>query len=440
MALGLPRWLRSTTVGLALFACGAEQHAPRNTPLAFIVPEHETNEAADPELDAALGQVARARGLEFRRRPLLGRVSRATLVRHALAWLDTQTPEPTRRAEAALLTALELVPADFSWHTALAGELEARLSAFYDSQLGKIWLDESLPTGTRRRVLAHELVHVLADQHHGLGRRLAAASSSADARAALLAVAEGDAEVLVQELEAAGLVAPRSAGADAPGPPSVLERSQAAAYADGYALVRRVFDSGGWTHVDALYAAPPASTHALSNPDFPGAPEVLPGLTRTPRRAPAAEGWSLVADETLGERAWRVILEEWAPATRAFEIARRWQDDRLTCFERGPRRALVWEVRADAPAMSAAEAVLREGMHLPPPSTASRRASGTSCRAHRDGGVVGLWRRGRSLFIAASSDVPARDGCGSLTRWVEQLEADDDGAADPGLQRLTGPV
>jgi hypothetical protein len=434
-------WLR-VPVGLALLACSAERHPPPNRPLAFVVPEPDTSEPADPELDAALARVARARGLEFRRRPLLARVPRSVLVQHALAWLDTRTPEPTRRAEAALLAALELVPAGFSWHEALGAALTARLSAFYDSQSGQIWLDGALPAGERRRVLAHELVHVLGDQHFGLGVSLAAASSSADARSALLAVAEGDAVVLVQELEAAGLVAPEPSRADAPGAelPGAIERSLAATYVDGQAVVRRVFDTGGWADVNALYAAPPATTHALSSPDFPRTDAALPAPASTPRRivAPPGDGWSLVADDTFGERAFRVILEEWTPATRAFELARHWSSDRLVCFERGGQRALVWEVHTDAETAIAAEAVLREGLRLPP-SPPSRRASTTSCRAHRDGGVVGLSRRGQNLLIVAARDVPARDGCASLESWVEQLEVGEHAAVDPGPRRLTGP-
>lgn len=384
---------------------------------------------AEPELEVALARVARVRGREFLRRPLLVRVPRAELVQHALAWLHESTPERTRRAEAALLRALELVPADFGWDGALRVVLAARLSAFYDSRRGTIWLDDALAAASRRRVLAHELVHVLADQHHALGARLASPTASADARAALLAVAEGDAEVLVQELEAAGLLAPDDASTGAPGVelPGVIERSLAAAYVDGHALVRRVYEAGGWAEVDALYAAPPPSTHALGASGVSYARSAPPASDRPPppALAPAGDGWSRAFDETLGERAWRVILEEWTGAPRAFEVASGWRSDRLLGFEQSPRRALMWEIHADDATASAAESVLRGGLRLPAPSTASRRASTGSCRAHRDGGALGLWRRGRRLLIGAWSDVPARVGCASLTEWIERLAATD---------------
>jgi hypothetical protein len=417
---------------LALSGCASAPRETRATPLAFVTPGVDPGSAQasalpvapelDRDLDAVLARVARVRGLELRERPGLRAVSRAELVQAALGWLDSRTPEPTRRAEAAWLTALELVPADFSWRVALGALLEGRLQAFYDSDGKQVWLDAALPTSLRRRVLAHELVHVLADQHYALGARLADAGTSSDARSALSAISEGDADVLVRELEALGSLPPdRNTGPselDTSLVPRVIERSLAAAYVDGQAVVQRIFDAGGWDDVNRLYAAPPTSTRALLAPDFPRArpeaepPSLLPA-------APPAEGWSLAASETLGAQALRVVLEEWAPAA-AFELAQAWQLDRLSLFERGRARALLWEIHAD-PARAAAMAnLLLTGLSLGEPSTTPGRASAPSCRAHRDAGVVGLWRRGHSLRFGALSDVSHHDGCRRLARWLER--------------------
>lgn len=383
-------------------------------------------------LESLLAVVTRTRGLPLEQPPPLVAVPRAELVEHALAWLDAHTPEPTRRAEQALLTALELVPAGFDWRAALSQTLRLRLLAFYDSDSGTIWLDAGLAPAARRRTLAHELVHALADRHYALGARLGA--GEADARAALLSIAEGDATLLVERLDAAGLL-PRDAAAPelASGVlPGVLERSLLATYVDGLAVVRRVFEGGGWADVNALYAAPPASTHALL--DFPHT--ASPTRTLEPFEPPPGTGW-LASGATFGEQALRVILEEWLSPQRAFELARGWQGDRLSLFERGAQRALVWEIRATDDVAQAAEDVLREGLGLA--RAASRRASATSCRAHQGGGVVGLWRRGQSLLIGAWGDVPARDACALLADWMNPPGGDAAEATDPGPRRLIGP-
>lgn len=421
-------------------ACGAELREARPAPLVFPTPEPEAAASRERErelaneLENVLALVTRTRGLPLEQPPQRVAVPRTELVEHALAWLDAHTPEPTRRAEQALLTALELVPAGFDWRAALRQTLALRLLAFYDSDSGTIWLDAGLAPAARRRTLAHELVHALADRHYALGARLAA--GEADARAALLSIAEGDATLLVERLDAAGLL-PRDAAAPelATGVlPGVLERSLLATYVDGLAVVRRVFEGGGWADVNALYAAPPPSTHALLAPDFPHAASPTPTLE--PFGPPPGTGW-LASGATFGEQALRVILEEWLSPQRAFELARGWQGDRLSLFERGAQRALVWEIRAAGDAAQAAEDVLREGLGLA--RAASRRASATACRAHQGGGVVGLSRRGQSLLIGAWSDVPARDACALLADWMNPPGGDGAEAIDPGPRRLIGP-
>jgi hypothetical protein len=197
----------------------------------------------------------------------------------------------------------------------------------------------------------------------------------------------------------------------------------AAAYVDGQAVVRRVFETGGWASVNALYTEPPPSTHALLAPDFPRAPGTPPRPPAAPSAPalPPADDWSLAANEVLGEQALRTILEEWAPSARAFELAQGWQYDRLSLFERGQERALLWEISTDVTRAEAAAEVLRAELRLPTPSAASGRASTPACRAHRDGGVVGLWRRGQILLLGALGDVPRRVGCAALVGWAKRL-------------------
>jgi hypothetical protein len=484
---------------------------PSTRPRADSQSSRDALAAAD--LDSLLELVARRRGLAFRERPELDAVPRGELVERGLRWIETQTPREQRAAETELLVRLELVPADFAWQAALRALLARQLKAFYDPSTRRIVMDRALPAGVRRRVLAHELVHALVDQHFEIGARLAA-PGSADRRAALLTLAEGDAEMLVEQLggaepDGAALGDELAVGGDAlresetalpesgtasleeepdgepsrpgepaspdgePGLPGVLARSLSAAYVDGRGVVQRLLHRGGFAAVDALYRKPPAGTYQLlaahfplvvpdavpalldptpPNPSLPGT--TLPGSTLPGSTLPGSTrpdpGWALRHSDVLGAQTWRTVLEEWLPPERAAELARGWDGDRLGWFERAGQRLLVWEVRSDAEhAAPLAQAVSR-ALGLATAERDSRsdarrdrptaRATGFSCRAQRDGGVMGRWIHGRSLILAALSGAARSAQCDLLAAWTIPAPRRQKPSRDLGPHRLIGPT
>jgi hypothetical protein len=388
-------------------------------------------------LDPVLEVVARRRGLAIRERPELDAVSRVELVERAWHWIETQSSVEQRAAEAELLVRLELVPADIAWEPALRAALTSRLKGFYDPSTRRIVIDRQLPAGERWRVLAHELVHALADQHHALGARLMASGSS-DRKAALLMLAEGDAESLVAELAQPELGA--TAESDDAELPGVLARSLSAAYVDGVAALQRVVERGGFAAVDALYRQPLDGTHQLLAPGFPlalpAAVAALPGVT------PPEPGWRLRHADVLGAQTWRTVLEEWLPSARAAELARGWDGDRLEVFERPGQRLLVWQVRSQAELAAAVMQAVSQGLRLEPPEPADRtpRATGLSCRAQRDGAVMGRWAQGRRLVIAALTDAAQTVQCESLAAWTIPATRRQTRRRDLGPPRLIGPT
>lgn len=366
-------------------------------------------------------RVARRRGLALRDRPSVERVSRSVLVERAVGLLNAGSPTPSQRAEAALLGALELVPPGFSWPEAQRALFAERLDALYDPRARRILVDRALPPQERTRAIAHELVHALADQHHALGARLLdERATTADARALLLALAEGEAAALVEQLWGSEPFADRlpqalSARAGAAATPAILVSGLAATYADGLALVRRALAVGGWAAVDALYRDPPGDSRALLGVAAPGAARRL-----APPPAPGPHH-RLVFSDVLGAQRWRLVLEQWQGAQTARQLARAWRGDRLSVFEDGAMRALCWEIAADLPSTRRAAQAVSAGLAL----AASTDLAGLACRAHRDSGVVGAWRgRGRlvlaALVPAAAAD-PERASCAALARWLGAL-------------------
>lgn len=374
----------------------------------------------DKELAPLMELVARRRGLAFLEPPELEPLSRAELVRRALRWIDAQTPPALRGADAELLLRLELVPRGFSRAAALAELLARRLQAFYDPASRRILIDRALPLGARRRVLAHELVHALVDQRHALGAQLSG-PGSADRRAALLTLAEGDADAVVTQLwgtvpEAPGL-ADAAWSETEPALPEVLTRALSAPYADGQRVVRRLLEAGGFAAVDALYRDPPDGTHQLLDPEFPASLATSP--PELPAPTPPDPSWTLAFSDVLGEQTWRTVLEQWLPPERAAELAGGWRGDRLAAFQRGTRRVLVWEVRSDAErATPVAQAVSHALSVSPARGHHTPRASALSCRPHRDAGVVGQWRHECSLFLVSLLDAAQTVQCAQLVPWT----------------------
>ena len=390
-----------------------------------------------------MSRVARARQLERQQPPALVSVPREVLVERALALVAAQESPGSLDAEARRLWALELVPAEFAWQTALRRAFEAGLWAFYDAARAEIVIDAQLVGSARQRVLAHELAHALVDRHFGLTARLADPHATSDARAALHLLAEGDALAVVDEIWPGEPGEP-----DEPGEPSVSETSSAsldaalpelppvaqrelgAAYVDGSAVVQRLRASEGWGAIDAAYRAPPSSTHALLAP-APTTPTWV-GMGELPE-----PGWRLVFDDVLGEQALRITLEEWLPATQATDVAADWNGDRLTALERdGSERALLWELRWRSGRGENAAATLRQALHLPP---FALEHGAVMCRPHRDAGVLGQWSHDDRLWLVHLTGVPARGGCERLERWSRAVLEDAAGGADPGPRRLIGP-
>jgi hypothetical protein len=372
--------------------------------------------------EALFRRVARARGLDARRVPKVDDVARAELVARALEQVRRHTSERSRDAEARLWTCLELLPPELDWDTALRTALEQHLDGFYDPDRQSVVIDRALTARARRRVLAHELVHALTDQHFALAAHLADDGDSADGRAALLSLAEGDAETLVGTLSEGGsendapssidgidgsIAAPSVAVTELP---EVVTRALAAAYLDGAAAVRRHLDAGGWSAVDALYRNPPSSTHELLH-DQPS-PKVSLASPTLPAELTAT------FTDTLGEQTWRTVLETWLPLDAAADIASAWRADRLTLLDGPDARALVWEIRADIPHAIEAIAAARSALRLTPSPGDTRRATDFACRAHRDGGALGQWRQGPSSFFAwlSSRSEPVR--CNTLRAWA----------------------
>ena len=256
---------------------------------------------------------------------------------------------------------------------------------------GEIVLVADDPDGVRvdRRVLVHELVHALQDQHFGLSRE----GERLDEQRAELGLIEGEAEYLPERYdERCGEewecleTPPRVVGEPTDRGFNVgLFLSIYAPYSEGPAFVSHLEETDGWEAVDAAYDGRPASTAQLIHPER--YPDVGPLEVTVEDRS--SDGWAPIPDdgnesedeprtETIGEATlfgtlWangvidRPLTEgagEHSPYNYSHPITDGWAGDTFVAYENGDETGhvwtLAWDSEADAERFAAAYGELLE--------------------------------------------------------------------------------
>jgi hypothetical protein len=295
---------------------------------------------------------------------------------------SSNKPADLTNAENELIT-LGLLPAGSSLRDLTLDLESGQVAGYYSPDKKQLFVvSRSGGLGGAELVTyAHEFTHQLQDQRLGLGNLGLDAHDQADRDLARLALVEGDA-TLVQSTWMTDNLSPKQLGevmsaamdpaalkalSDAP---RYLRETALFPYNDGAAFVARLLASGGYAAVNAAFTNPPDSTEQILHPDK--------YLTREPPIAVAlpaklasklGTGWSVVAEDTLGEEILQIWLEQVLSTPDAATAATGWGGDRLALL-RGPNGALaialrtVWDTPADADAFLAAAVQTKTGLHL----------------------------------------------------------------------------
>jgi len=236
---------------------------------------------------------------------------------------------------------------------------------------------------TQRSTYAHEFTHQLQDQHFDLDSLGLDATDQGDRSLGRLALVEGDATTVQQAwmVEAFSAADFAQLAVEASDPavlaafaaaPAYLRETSLFPYQDGLSFVSSLIASGGEGAVDRAFSAPPASTEQILHPEKYAAREAP-----VPIAIPAGlvvqdtlgAGWSVVAQDTLGELVLRIWLRGGGLLGDAARTAAAgWGGDRVALVH-GPDGDLdlvvtTWDSPADAAefAIAAGQAALGLGL------------------------------------------------------------------------------
>ncbi|MCI0340066.1 MAG: hypothetical protein L0216_02750 [Planctomycetales bacterium] len=401
--------------------------------------------------DAAARAAAETRGLPFLR-PVGRRVaSREEFARHVGEVVDRDFPRERQREIALSLAAWGFLPEGYDLRATYMEMFADEVVGYYDPREGELVLLREAPADVLERVVGHEVVHALQDQHFGLEGLVRPDRNTDDEAWAHAAVVEGEATLLESEGSARrtgeraepGLGArlrrlleerARTVGRTIARVPPLLRENLIFPYAEGTAFVEEVRRRFGWPGLTLVFWDPPASTEQVLHPerymerrDFPTRfriPDLGPLLPPGSRRAEA---------NVLGEHAVKVLLAPAVGAEAAAAAADGWDGIEFVVWE-APRRppgagpgpvlafASAWDSEGDAAAFAAAYEKARAARPAVPrdPAPAPPR----------------LERRGDLVFgLEGAPADPAEALWEALVRSERVLHPRDPGARDPGARR-----
>lgn len=331
--------------------------------------------AALNSTEEILKVVSRLRGLDIKQTVHSSFKTKDEIEQSIIRDLDENTPAEEFDATQKTLTKLGLVSKSFRLRDYVVQLLREQVAGFYEPKTKEFYLAAWLPIAEQKRVIAHELVHALQDQHFNLRRFERWPKGDSDAELAAHALVEGEATLVMIEydFEQQGMkldiskigsltdaMLDQDSDNDAKsypvlaGAPRVLKENLQFPYLYGAGFVGVVLKSRSWKGLDASYASLPASTEQIMHPerfldrDDPVKIEI-PDLGGA-----LGPDWKKADSDVNGEFGYLVVLGEFIPKRAAKVAAAGWGGDRYALYENKVSGALVlaqfttWDTENDA--------------------------------------------------------------------------------------------
>lgn len=271
--------------------------------------------------------------------------------------------EADAQQDVLVYAAFDFLAPDFDLYTFSRDLYSEQITGFYDPATDEFVVvsEDDVLDANEQLTHAHEYMHALQDQHFSLDL-LDDDTLDADAKATLLALAEGEAMLLqthfiqqgyVDLLDVSDILAALETPVLASAPP-ILANSLLYPYRAGQTFAQTLYDQEGYAALNAAWANRPQSTEQILHPDrylAGDAPQVviLPPLTAT-----LGTGWTLVHEDVFGEFMLREYLSQQLNSMQVDTAAMGWGGDRFAVYTNEANGALalalrlVWDTDQDA--------------------------------------------------------------------------------------------
>ena len=319
------------------------------TAAAAQTPAASQHESLFPEIEGISRSLEEITGLKFKHKVAAAVLDKDQLRKFLTTRIDKTMRPADIKAESLILKMLGLIPGDFDLRGQTVDLLTEQAAAFYDYQRKKLFLMQGDTGEAALMALAHELAHALADQNFHLEKYIKQNSQSDDAATARMAVMEGQATWLMSAYlhQRAGL------GVDIP--PVMMQMmstsleqgaSQFPVFSQSPLYIREslIFPyRGGLLFQDAVYRKlgkdgfaevfrrAPVSSQQIFHPERYLENEG-PKLPQVPV-VPEAKQFRKLAEGTLGEFDYRVLLVQYGAKDRAEALAASLLGSQFVLFE-----------------------------------------------------------------------------------------------------------
>jgi hypothetical protein len=281
---------------------------------------------------------------------------------------DVVKPEDIR-LESLALKMFGFLPEEYDLKQAVVELMTEQAAAFYDYDRKRLFITESDTSFLEKRAaLVHELAHALADQQFPLGKFMHKGAKSDDASTARESVVEGQATWLmwayvsklgggdarVSEIILDSMKSEAGAAVGSQYPvfekaPLYLRESLIFPYTSGLQFQNAVNEKLGKQGFTEVFRRAPVSTQQILHPE-----QYLAGKEPTRPEAPAIPNhrrYKMVADGSVGELDFRILLEQYAGAETAQRVAPHWRGGQFRLFEAKSDRAplLTYIAEWDSP-------------------------------------------------------------------------------------------
>ena len=332
-------------------------------PVTSIAPERVPGTASDsipPEVEAQMRSeigviildVEESRSLPFIEVPVITILDEEDFTARVNSQLQEELDEEEIARQDALFSLLGMLEADDDLGQIVIDLYTEQVAGFYDGDAKEMVVPVSLDgiTPLQEIIIAHELAHVLTDQHFEFNDDfdMLVDDGNGDDATAFQAVIEGDATyqqfLYLESMDPARAAeaAVEALSADSStldSAPEWLQQDLSFPYEYGLRFAGFVIEQDGLKGLDEAYQAPPVSSEQIIDPN-----KYLRGEDPLPLEPLAVElaGWDLAFERTFGEWGVRLILlETVTPGTLAQAVGG-WGNDTYRFFVNGDESALVW--------------------------------------------------------------------------------------------------